>query len=300
MKHLHRHGLGKVAALLAAAVFAYPCAAQEAEVEMPRLPQDSTSGWSYEAEASLLVTSGNAGTRTFGGGLAATRSWGLRDLELRAQGTRAEASRLQQFAVGRPDDFQVMEVSHRETISEDYSFRATWRQPLAGFTKGTVSGSWERNTFAGFRTRLSLLLGLGHSWISSERVTVSVDYGLTGTLQVDLVEEPAKEPRYPGFRAAVKSEVRIAEATVLTTDLTVDENLATPTDLRLDFNNALTVQINSTFAVRAAFRGLWDNRPALAELPLRSTVDAESTSSVRVPRRKLDTTVSLALVAQLP
>ena len=77
----------------------------------------------------------------------------------------------------------------------------------------------------------------------------------------------------------------------------MDENLNDTDDLRGDFTNALSVAINDHLALRTSLQLLWDNQPSLAGVPLEQPLGTPTGETVLVPLDKLDTVISVALVA---
>ncbi len=273
--------------------------AQDAPEQDARDPAQDTLDrhWSYNAELSLLFTSGNTSTRTFSVGGGASGEWESFQLSLTAGGLRTESRASSKSAVGSPDDFVVAEESVQQPRAENYFVKADFERPLRGFGFLTAGTGWERNTFAGFESRITAVAGLGNSWIETESTEFKTDAGVTLTIQEDVVPDPAASKNFGGLRLSTEVRQRLAASSSFGSALLLDLNLADRSDLRADLVNALVVDVSELLAVKTSVRFVWDNQPALIEVPLEWPAGAPTGAQVSVPRRKLDSTISVALVA---
>ena len=67
--------------------------------------------------------------------------------------------------------------------------------------------------------------------------------------------------------------------------------------MRGDLTNALSVTISDNLAFRTSLQLLWDKQPSLAGVPLEQPLGTPTGETVFVPLDKLDTVLSVALVA---
>ena len=259
--------------------------------------EEPATNWAYSAELSLLFTSGNSTVRTFGLGGAARRDWARGELSFRAGGLRTESGTTQRIAVGTEDHFTVTDESDPKPTAENYFARAEYERSFSDHVHLTTGAGWERNTFSGFESRLSLVTGLGNMWIETETTRLKSDYGITFTAQHDVVEDPDKSASFGGVRVSINFRRRLTETADLESTLTLDENLTDATDLRADLANSLAVDINHSLAVKTGLRLVWDNVPALTNAPLEQPAGTPTGKTVLVPRHKLDSTFTIALVA---
>lgn len=278
--------------VLASAPAAAPVASLQEE-----LPEDAEIRWSYTAELSLLFTSGNSTVRTFGLGGGARREWAGGELSLSAGGLRTESGTTRRIAVGTPDHFTVKSDSDPMPTAENYFARGEFERSFSGRVHLTTGAGWERNTFAGYDSKLSLIGGIGNMWIDTERTRLKSDYGLTFTVQDDVVDDPDKSSSFGGIRVSTNFRSQLSETANFESTLTLDENLTDAADLRADLANSLAVDINSSLAVKTGLRLAWDNAPALTRAPLEEPGGAPTGETVLVPRHKLDSTLTIALVA---
>ena len=256
-----------------------------------------TAGWEYGAELSLLFTSGNATVRTFGLGGSARRDWAAGELSLVAGGLRTESGTTTRVAVGTQDDFEVLSEANPKPTAENYFLRGAFERAFSEDVHLTMGAGWERNTFAGFESRLSLVGGIGNIWVENETTRLKSDYGLTLTAQNDVIDDPGKGSTFGGVRVSTSLRRRLTATADFESALIVDESLANTRDLRADFANSLALDINHLLAVKTGLRFVWDNAPALTEAPLLGSAGTPTGETVLVPRHKLDSTFTIALVA---
>lgn len=279
-----------VALVVAFAAGAGPVSAQEPE-------EERELGWFYTAELSFVLTAGNAASSTLGVGAGARRVWERSELRVRGAGLRTETTRTTRTAVGTPADFEVVEESDAEVTAENYSLGARYDRDLSAGLYAFASSGWERNTFAGFDSRLSFAAGAGKTWFERESGRFKTDLGLTLTVQDDVVEVDDGAQTFAGLRAGWEYVRSVTETTAFESLLVVDENLDDTDDLRADFTNSLTLRISQALALRTGLRLLWDNQPSLVDVPLEAPDGTPTGSTVRAPLDELDTQFTVALVA---
>ncbi|WP_419948914.1 DUF481 domain-containing protein [Candidatus Palauibacter sp.] len=263
--------------------------AQEAE--------EADNAWEYSAELSLLFTSGNSTVRTFGLGGTARREWAGGELSLRTGGLRTESGTTRRIAIGTEESFTVTSASDPEPTAENYFARGEFERSFSDYVHMTTGAGWERNTFAGFESRLSLVGGIGNMWIETETTRLKSDYGITFTAQNDVIDDPDKSSAFAGVRVATSFRRQLSPTADLESTLTLDENLTDAADVRADLANSLSLDINSSLAVKTGLRLVWDNVPALTRAPLEQPAGTPTGEMVLVPRHKLDSTLTIALVA---
>lgn len=264
----------------------------------PALAQDQKElGWFYSAELTAVFTSGNATVSTFGLGAGLRRVWDRAELSVRGGGLRTESGTTTRTAVGTVEDFQVVEDTDTELTAEHYFVRSRVDHSFSDrfFAYGGVG--WERNTFAGFDSRITSVVGVGTTWVEDERTRFKTNYGATYTVQDDIVEDPTTAGSFGGLQLAADFWRRLTATTSFESLLIVDENLAETEDLRADWTNALLIEISEVLAFRASLQLLFDNLPSLATVDLDQPAGTPTGSTVRVPLDEIDTRFTIALVA---
>jgi len=225
------------------------------------------------------------------------RLWDAMELRARAGGLRTESGTISRTAVGTPDDFEVVEQTDRDLTAENYFVRTRLSRDLSERLFVHVGAGWERNTFAGFDTRLSFVAGAGNSWVGTEATRFVTDYGLTYTIQEDVIDDPGTADSFAGLRASAEFFRRLTGTTGFLSTLVIDENLNETADLRADFTNSVQIEISEVLALRTSFQVLYDNLPSLATVALEQPAGTPAGETVEVPLAELDTRLGIALVA---
>ncbi len=266
----------------------------------PALAQDDDErelGWDFEAELGSLWTGGNQETFTlaFGGKLEYT--WPVSRFRLKAGGFSTESSLTTTTAVGTGQtDFQLFEETVTEKTAETFYSRARYDHDITEnfFLVGGVD--WLRNTFAGIDSRFLLATGAGNRWADNDRVRFETDYALTYTFEEEVVANPFNEANFPGVRLGYDFKWNLTQSTNFESILISDFNLDNTDDIRLDWHNALPINISSVLAFKPSLRLLWRNDPALQEVPLFDAPGGNPVGSVFAPLKKLDSYFNLALL----
>ena len=257
--------------------------------------QQDENGWTNSSELSFVQTGGNAESSTLGIATTWTRSWERSEVKVEAGGIRTRTTRLKRTAVGTLQDYHLIEESTTMTSAENYHVRSRLDRRVSDRTAFFVQSGWTRNTFAGIDSRLVNVLGVSTRWTESERRNLRTAYGLTHTFQQDVVPDPEVTGRFLGVRVSCEFQQRLTGNTDWRSDLVVDGNGDDPSDVRADWTNSLSVSMNEHLGLKTSFRATFDNRPALASVPLMSG-QGEPAGEVLVTRKELDEVFTVALV----
>ena len=270
-------------------------AASPAVAQPPSQPDEP---WRFSGELSFVQTGGNAESSTLG--LAATliRSWDSAELEIEAGGIRTRTTRTERTGRGTADAFRIEERSESSVSAENYYGRL--RLDLALSRRSAVFGKsdWTRNTFAGVAARYLTAAGVSTRWLQRDGWRLRTSYAATYTFQRDVVADPGTEDNFVGMQLSADHWQRLGDDTEWTSTLVIDGNALNLPDLRCDWTNALSVAVSDSFGLKATYRLLFDNRPALASVPLVSPT-GDSSDTVSVARSKLDRVLTLAVVVTL-
>ena len=121
------------------------------------------------------------------------------------------------------------------------------------------------------------------------------DYAVTYTFEAEVVENPFTNANFPGLRLAYDFDWLITQSTRFESELIGDFNLDNTDDVRLNWYNALPIDISSVLAFVPSLRLLWRNDPALQEVPLFDSGGTEI-GSVFTPLEELDSYFALSLL----
>jgi putative salt-induced outer membrane protein len=278
------------------AALALPAAAPAAE---PKL------GWADAAELSYVATGGNAEAETLGFRNLLTRTWTDARFSLEAAGLRADTTTKTFVVEGTFPDFRVIEVEDSKVTAENYLLRARYEHDFAGAWYGFGGAGWERNKFAGFDNRTSVVGGAGRTWFADGDDKLRTDLGLSYTREESTfrvrsgtrLAEVSDE--WLGARFTADYAKRLTATTTLTNLLLVDQNLDDTEDLRADMTTAVAVKMSENLALKASLQLLFDNQPGLIGVTVPGAPGSGGSGRVVFERDELDHMLSVSLVVNL-
>jgi putative salt-induced outer membrane protein YdiY len=272
--------------------FAIALVASAASVAAQEAPA-KVLGWSGEAALSFVAVDGNSKSQSlaFSGKWVDTFEAGA--LVVETAGLRAETTTIARTAVGTPTDFTVIESETTNETAENYLLRGRYDGDLAPDLVWFAGLGWERNTFAGFDSRLVGIGGLGKTWIATEATRFRTDAGITYT-----VEEPSSpgldSDSFAGLLLGWDFSHALTATTKFANVLQAHPNLEETDDWRLDDLSTLTVAMSERLGLQLGLRLLYDNRPSLERVDL--PVGSPAPQFVFVERDDLDTWFTTSLV----
>ncbi len=247
------------------------------------------------ADLSYVLTSGNSTATSLGFKGDLTHRWAKHSLGFAAGGLRASSSPDLRYAVGTPDDFEVV-IPEAETTAEAYYGRGRYDYKLSDRLYFTTGAGWERNRFSGLDNRWLVDTGLGYIFINNDRTSFRGAAGITYTNE-DYTVDDGQDGSFFGARAGWDFRQKLFQNTTFTHTLVADENLEDTDDLRVDAQFGLHVAMSSKLGLKVNWRLLWDNQPALAEYDLFAPgVGGNTGLTVVAPYKELDQGFSVSLV----
>ena len=265
----------------------------------PALAQDEPElGWSDKAELSFVGIDGNSESTTLGFKNELKRDWENATLVFSASALRSESTSFQRFAIGTPDDFQLVERSSSELTAEKYSLGLRYDRDLSERTYWFAGAEWTRNEFAGYDSRTVATAGVGNTWWEGDDGHFKTDYGLTYTTQDDLIANPQVEDSFLGVRFGWDYARPFGNAEY-TNVLVLDGNVDESEDVRADMTNAIAVSMTDRLALKVSLQWLYDNLPALTRVALLDQDEQPTGESVVRELAALDQVLTVALVVRL-
>lgn len=235
----------------------------------PTMADEPDLGWKDTAELSLVATSGNSESSTFGFKNTLVRQWESSLLKVVAAGLSADSATFNRFAVGPdPMNFTTFEQSTTTTTAENYQLETIFQKEIHERLSWQAGAGWERNRFAGINSRYTLLGGLGNVWHDDDKMKFRTDYLLTYTDQEDIVPTPGLEDKFLGARVALDYKRNLTESTSYENIWSIDVNLDESEDWRSKMVNAVSVSISKSLALRVSVTWFYDNLPALETVTL--------------------------------
>jgi putative salt-induced outer membrane protein YdiY len=269
----------------------------------PSLADGPKLGWADTAEFSLVATSGNTESQTFGFKDKLTRTWERSLFTVNAGGIRVETTTTDHFAVG-PDPnlpFSLRETKTTTLTAENYYLNGRSDHKITDEFFWFAGAGWDRNTFAGIQNRYTGFGGVGNIWVDGDRIKFRTDYAATFTHQEDVVKDPNTQSSFAGARLSSSLLKKLGSTTTYTNDLVVDENLNDTKDLRANMINSLSIAMSKKLALKVSLQWLYDNEPSFKDIVLLSPNIAPPPKLVpngTVPFQldKLDTLFTTSLV----
>ena len=291
----------RAAGLLAALLFAAPAGAQQVATPGDAKAVDEKAfkadepGFYADVDLSYVLTAGNSSSKTLGFKGDVTERWGRNAVSLAAGGIRASSTAADaRYAIGTPDDFDVV-VPEAQPTAASYYGRGRYDYKLSDRLFLTAGLGWERNRFAGLDSRWVGDTGVGYILLNNDRTSFRAAAGITWTDEHDTVED-GRNKSFVGARLGWDFQQKLFESTTFTHTLVADENLQDTSDFRVDAQFGLQVAMTKGLGLKVNWRLLWDNQPALAEVPLVTAGGVPTGLTVVAPYKELDQGFSVSLV----
>jgi putative salt-induced outer membrane protein YdiY len=255
-------------------------------------------GWSDTAELTMVFTGGNAQSSTLGLRNQLKRIWDGAVLTADVGILRANSTQITRTATGfSPASFILAEDSVTALTAANYFVRGRYERQVNERLFWYAGTGWERNTFAGVASRSTWVGGVGHIWRDDDTATFRTAYGLSYTVQDDVVDVVGSETSFAGLRLSYDYRRQLTPTTEFTSALVADENLQEGGDFRSNLTNTVAVSMTSQLALKVSWQLLYDNRPSFAGVALRLPSGLPAGRTVLVELDKLDTFLTFALVA---
>jgi putative salt-induced outer membrane protein YdiY len=289
------------ALVLAAVITAVPAGAQQVATPTAAKGVDEKAfkldepGLYADADLSYVLTAGNSSSKTLGFKGDLTERWERHSIGLAAGAIRASSSAPDaRYAIGTPDDYDVV-VPEAQPTAASYYGRGRYHYKLSDRLFYTVGLGWERNRFSGVDSRWVGDTGAGYIFLNDARTSFRASAGVTWTHEKDTVQDERKTS-FVGARLGWDFQQKLFESTTFSHTLVADENLEQTEDLRVDAQFGIQVAMTKGLGLKVNWRLLWDNQPALAEVPLVGAGGIPTGLTVVAPYKELDQGFSVSLV----
>lgn len=264
------------------------------------VPQEEDGGeveWRNATEATYLLNGGNAASSTLGVRNTLRRRSAAGEWRLDVTARRTDATRTERRAVGgSPEAFEVVEERDRERTAERYMAETRYDRTLRENLFAFGSTSWERNEFAGFEHRVVAVSGVGGQWARDAAWELKVGSGLTYTVRSDIVTDPARDDSFAGLRFTLDYLHAVTESTELEVRWVADGNAQEFSEVRGDLAQSVSAGLTDRLSLKTTLQLLLDNDPPVESVPLVRPDGEVTDQEVLVPLRRLDHSLSLALV----
>jgi putative salt-induced outer membrane protein YdiY len=262
-------------------------------------------GWYSTTDLIFSLQRGNSESLNLGVNANITRQWLRTAWRNQASFVRNDVNEPTRRAIGTNAGNAVLEKGPSVTKSEKVFINSTLERRVTERFFWNAGGSFERDIFAGLKSRYLGQAGIGYMWLKPDNSS-RFQLGVAGTYtsQEDLVDDqdPETEDQFAGVRATADGEARFGDRKehAYTSTLIVDENLQNTDDIRANWQNALSMALNQKLALKVSLQFAYDNLPQFVEFPLFTRLPNGSLAEtqIKIPgaAEKLDTTLSVSLV----
>ena len=206
----------------------------------PSLPAQETGQrpWQLQTDFGLVNTAGNTSTTTLNAGEKGSYLVGAWTFA-------------QQFSV-------VYGKTDGRTSAENYTAVLRGDYALSKRFGIYVLGQWDRNEFAGISRRFEEGAGLAFKAAATQRTTLSIETGLGGNQQRDLVGDTRN---FVSGRGAVLLKQMLNDRAYLQQLGEVLPNLKDSKDVRINSETSLVAPLSSRVALKVGYVVRFDNQP---------------------------------------
>jgi len=264
----------------------------------PNRDEERKLGWSNAADFGFVRTSGNSSTSTLTFDDKLTRAWSNAELSFRGGALRT-GTEDDPFAIGTPDDFQIIEDDSRELDVELYYLSGRYDRDITERWFWVAGAGWDRDSNAGIENRTVVYVGVGNTWRDDDHLRFKTDYAITFTRRIDEIEDPERDENLSEVRLSWEYMHQFVENTRFDSDFIFFVYGSDASDNRFNTINAVTTNVTSVLALRFSLQLLYQNFPTLEEIDLFDLDPSNGgiqIGSAVVPRKKLDTVVKFSLV----
>lgn len=159
------------------------------------------------------------------------------------------------YSYGTISDAQI-EIARNWDVNTKY---------LTAISKKTyvfLGGVVEGNQFAGFSERNNIDLGLTIKYINRDNFKIYLEYGFRHTVELPIGNTNTRKDQKLRFLGKVDKSISTNASYGFWVEYI--PNLTTPVDYMVNFEPSLRVVINSIFSLKVAYKGMYDNRLAIA------------------------------------
>lgn len=254
---------------------------------------EETTGWRDTAELSFVAVSGNSEASSLGFKNTLVREWTRSSFTFNAAGVRVETTDTDPVAIGADPGYVVDRRENKRTTAEYLLLHTRYDQKYTERMFWFAGAGWDRNRFAGIENRAVVEGGVGHIWVDREAMKFRTAYALTYTDQEDT---SGVDDSFVGARVSADYFNQLGAHAGYTSQLTLDSDLEESSNFRADWTNALSVALSKRLALKVSLQWLYDNEPALREIPLENPLGTPTGNTVFIEFDELDTVFTTSLV----
>ena len=247
-------------------------------------------GWFNSTELSVVVTTGNSDTRTYGFKNTLRREWDKARLKLRADYLRADTADDRFLLVdpgftfepgSRPTGVTVTLVEPPvEPDVEKIFVEGTYSREISERFFWSAGASWDRNEDAGILNRYIGFATVGNKWWSQDDFAWATTYGASYTDRHEEHTEPDRKQQFAGIRLGSELRMKMGAVTSFNSDITGNASLSDLDDFSFDITNGVSVAMSRHVSLKVSLQYLFNNKPALEDVDVVARVVLEDPDGV--------------------
>jgi hypothetical protein len=240
------------------------------------------TGWFNSADLSVVITSGNSGTRSYGFDDTFRYVWEKKRFRFRVNYVRSDTAddsfllvqsgltflpgeTLQDpptYVVRPPVELDVEQFLVETAYAQDIHKKLFWN----------VGASWDRNEDAGIVSRYVGYGGIGNLWYNHDDLSFATSYGLSYTDRKETTPDPEKEDQFFGIRLEYDLRLKMGSSTTFDSDMFGNASLSDLNDYMFDITNSVSVKMSKHVALKASLEWQFNHEPALEDVDILAQV----------------------------
>ncbi len=250
--------------------------------------------WTNATDFSWVESQGNSESATIG--LKNEFAW-KKDhhaLNFKITAVRAKSATLTYVASGSISDPTFTEFKDSRLTDERYGFKSSYERAFSEHKSWFVGLDWDRNEFAGIKSRTTISTGLSQTWIKVERKTWSTKLGAQYTDEDPVLEVAGIDSQYAAARANSAFMTKVGENSEFKQNIELIWNLNDTEDVRSDIEFAFAVNISARLALKTSLQLLYDRQPSFQSVDF--IENDETIASVPYQLQEWDRALTTSLV----
>lgn len=146
-------------------------------------------------------------------------------------------------------------------IARNWDVNAKYLTAVSEKTYAFLGGVVEGDEFAGYSERNNIDLGFTTKYLNADDLKIYFEYGLRHSVEVPIDGSAARKDQ----KARLYSQVdeTISESSSYGFWIEYIPNFTSPDDYMINFEPSFRVVINTIFSLKVAYKGMYDNVPAI-------------------------------------
>lgn len=242
-------------------------------------------GWFNSTELSVVYTSGDSATQTYGFKNTLRKIWDKARYKLGADYLRADTADDRYLLVDPGYTFLPGEQPTDPTVTlvtppvepdvEKIFVESIYAREITERFFWTAGASWDRNEDAGILNRYIGFGTVGNRWFNRDDFAWSTTYGLSYTDRPEEHTEPGREELFAGLRLGSELRMKMGTITSFDNEFTGNVSFADRDDYSINITSSVSVVMSKHVSLKVSLQYLFNNEPALEDVDLIARVVLE-------------------------